>query len=247
MNIILHGASGRMGIMMAKKIEDSASDSVVAFVSPDYITDPDASTYNSLSDCKVSADCIVDFSNHSATEKLLEYAVRHHIPTVIATTGQTENELEMIKNASSSVPVFFSANMSVGIAVLIDIAKRAAAAFPDADIEIIEAHHKHKLDAPSGTAKAIFEALRSVREKAFAKFGRYGHEKRDSNEIGIHAVRAAAIVGKHEVIIARDSETITITHEAHGRELFADGALAAAHFIAGKAAGMYDMASMLAE
>lgn len=245
MKIILHGASGRMGMMMAKKIADSEFDSVVAMVSPDYITDPEAGTYNSIHDCDVDADCIVDFSNHVTTKSLLEYAVKRSLPTVVATTGQTEEELSIIKNASESVPVFFSANMSVGIAVLIDIAKRAAAAFPDADIEIVEAHHKHKLDAPSGTAKAIFDALKTVREKAFAKFGRGGHEKRDANEIGIHAIRAAAIVGRHEVIIARDSETITITHEAHGRELFADGALAAAHFIAQKTPGMYDMAAML--
>lgn len=247
MNILLHGASGRMGLMMVKKIEASANDSVAALVSPDYITDPDAMTYNSIAECDIPADCIVDFSNHTATKSLLEYAVSKKLPTVIATTGQTEEELSEIQKASESIPVFFSANMSLGIAVLIDIAKRAAAAFPDADIEIIEAHHKHKLDAPSGTAKAIFDALKTVREKAFAKFGRGGHEKRDVNEIGIHAIRAAAIIGKHEVIIAKDSETITITHEAHGRELFADGALAAAHFIAAQTPGMYDMAAMLSE
>lgn len=246
MKIILHGASGRMGAMMASVIERSDGDITVAMVSPDYITDPDAGTYNSLVDCSTDADCIVDFSTHTATKPLLAHAVEHKLPTVIATTGQTEDELTAIKAAAETIPVFFSANMSVGVAVLVELAKKAAAAFPDADIEIIETHHRGKLDSPSGTAKTIFDAIRTVRERARAKFGRYGHEKREADEIGIHAVRAAAVVGRHEVIVATDNETITLTHEAHNRALFADGALAAAHFIADKPAGLYSMNDLLA-
>lgn len=246
MRIILHGASGRMGAMMASVIEKSDGDVTVAMVSPDYITDPDAGTYNSLIDCSATADCIVDFSTHTATKALLDYAIEHKIPTVIATTGHTIDELEAINNAADKIPVFFSANMSVGVAVLIELAKKAAAAFPDADIEIVETHHRGKLDSPSGTAKTIFDAIRTVRERARAKFGRYGHEKREADEIGIHAIRAAAVVGRHEVIVATDNETITLTHEAHNRALFADGALLAAHFIADKPAGLYSMNDLLA-
>lgn len=245
MRIILHGASGRMGTMMATAIENRIGDVTVAMVSPDYITDPEAGTYNSLRDCTADADCIVDFSTHSATSTLLEYAVNRGIPTVIATTGHTSEELAAIEEAAKSIPVFFASNMSVGVAVLIELAKKAAAAFPGADIEIIETHHRHKLDAPSGTAKTIFDAIRTVRQRARAKYGRYGNDKREADEIGIHAVRAAAVVGRHEVIIATDSETITLTHEAHNRALFADGALAAAHFIEGKSAGLYAMTDML--
>ncbi len=245
MRIILHGASGRMGTMMAAAIEKSPDDVTVAMISPDYITDPEAGTYNSLTDCSAAADCIIDFSTHSATVGMLEYAISRGIPTVIATTGHTSEELAAIDEAAKSIPVFFASNMSVGVAVLIELAKKAAAAFPNADIEIIETHHRHKLDAPSGTAKTIFDAIRSVRQRAYAKYGRHGNEKRGSDEIGIHAVRTAAVVGRHEVIIATDSETITLTHEAHNRALFADGALAAAHFIEGKSAGLYAMTDML--
>lgn len=245
MKIILHGASGRMGVMMASAIDASGTDITVASVSPDYITDPEAGTYNSLSDCGVSADCIIDFSTHTATPALLEYAVNRSLPVVIATTGHTEDELDAIHEAAKSIPVFFASNMSVGIAVLVEIAKKAAAAFPDADIEIVEAHHKHKLDAPSGTAKTLFEAIKSVRGRAWAKTGRHGLEKRTDDEIGMHSIRAAAIVGRHEVIIATPGETLTLTHEAHDRSLFANGALAAAHFIHVKSAGLYSMPDML--
>lgn len=247
MRIILHGASGRMGAMMISVIERSALDTAVSLVSPDYITDPERGTCNSLVDCTATADCIVDFSTHTATGSLLSYAVEHKLPTVIATTGHTADELEMIKKAAEVIPIFYSANMSVGVAVLVELAKKAAAAFPDADIEIVETHHRGKLDAPSGTAKTIFDAIRTVRERARAKYGRYGNEKREADEVGIHAIRAAAVVGRHEVIVATDNETITLTHEAHNRALFADGALAAAHFIADKPAGLYSMSDMLAK
>lgn len=247
MKIILHGASGRMGKMMSEVISASEGDIAVALVSPDYITDPDAGTYNSISECNTDADCIVDFSTHSATPSLLEYAAKRSIPVVIATTGHTETELDAINSAAERIPIFFASNMSLGVAVLVQIAKKAAAAFPCADIEIIEAHHNQKLDAPSGTAKTLFEAIRSVREHAWAKFGRHGLEKRTKDEIGIHSIRAASIVGRHEVIIAAPGETLTLTHEAHDRSLFANGALAAAHFICAKAAGLYSMPDMIGD
>ncbi len=245
MKIILRGSSGRMGLMMSSAIEGSMTDIVVASVDICNITDPDAGKYNVLDDFDGEADCIVDFTVHTETKALLDYALSRSLPVVIATTGHTDAELAEIEKAAESIPVFFASNMSVGIAVLIEMAKKAAAAFPDADIEIVEAHHRHKLDAPSGTAKTLFEAIKSVRSRAYAKLGRSGLDKRTDDEIGIHSIRAASIVGRHEVIIATPGETLTLTHEAHDRSLFAKGALAAAHYIAEKPAGLHSMSDML--
>ena len=153
-----------------------------------------------------TADCIVDFSHHSATPSLLDYAVTHNIPVVLATTGHTAAENEAIFAASSSIPVFFAANFSLGIALLIDTAKQVAAAMPEAEIEIIEKHHNRKLDAPSGTALAIANALCEVRPDAELITGRNGFGKRAPNDIGIHAVRMGNIVGEHEVIIGIDGD-----------------------------------------
>ncbi len=190
-------------------------------------------------------DCVLDFSHHSLTKELTDFAVLNSLPLVIATTGQTEEEKGYIKKASEKIPVFFAANYSVGVALLIELAKKTAAVFPEAEIEIIEKHHDRKIDAPSGTALAIASALTEVRENAFNVCGRSGHGKRTPEEIGIHAVRMGNIAGVHEVIVGTPNQTITLKHEAHSRTLFAEGALAAVEFIAGKAPGMYDMRSML--
>jgi len=187
----------------------------------------------------------VDFSHHSATEVLLAFVKAHHLPLVLATTGHTEEEKAAILAAATEVPLFFSANCSLGVALLIELAKKTAAAMPDAEIEIIEKHHDRKLDAPSGTALAIADAIREVRPEATVNCGRSGHGKRTPNEIGVHAIRMGNIVGEHEVMIGTNSQTITLKHEAHSRALFAEGALAAAAFLQGKPAGLYDMKSMI--
>lgn len=192
-------------------------------------------------------DVIVDFSSHLGTSALLDYAVKKGIPTVVATTGHTEEELALIKQAALKIPVFHSANMSVGVALLCELAKATARAFPDADIEIIEKHHNRKLDAPSGTALLLANAIRTVRRGAELVFGRYGHAKRTEEEIGIHAVRMGNVVGEHEILVSTDTQTITLKHEAHSRSLFAEGALAAAEYLAGKPSGLYDMNSMISE
>ena len=199
----------------------------------------------SLAECDRAADVVIDFSNHVLTGEVCDYAVKNRIPTVIATTGQTpEEKAEMIK-ASETVPVFHSANMSLGIAVLASIAAQAAALFPEADIEIVEKHHNRKLDAPSGTALLLADELKTVRKDAQYMLGRAGNAKREKNEIGIHAVRAGNIVGDHEIIICTDTQTLTLRHEAHDRALFAEGALSAAKYLSGqKNPGMYDMKSM---
>ncbi len=192
------------------------------------------------------ADVIIDFSHHAATEAMLAFAVAHKIPVVLATTGHTEEEHAAIKSASTEIPVFFAANFSLGIALLIDTAKQVAKALPEAEIEIIEKHHDRKLDAPSGTALAIANALCEVRPDATVVRGRSGYGKRTPQEIGIHAIRMGNIVGEHEVIIGTPNQTITLKHEAHDRALFAEGALAAAEFLSKQTRpGMYGMGDLV--
>ena len=190
-------------------------------------------------------DCIVDFSHHSCVGALLDFAVKNSIPTVVCTTGHTEDELRIINMAVREIPVFFSANMSLGVALLVELAKKAAVAMPDAEIEIIEKHHDRKLDAPSGTALMIANALCEVRPEAYTNLGRSGQGKRTPEEIGIHAIRMGNIVGEHEVIIGTQNQTITLKHEAHSRALFAEGALAAAAFLVGCDKGLYNMTSLV--
>ncbi|MBO5926781.1 MAG: 4-hydroxy-tetrahydrodipicolinate reductase, partial [Clostridia bacterium] len=201
----------------------------------------------SLDEVSVDFDCIVDFSHHSLTEKLLEFAVKRNAPLVLATTGHTPEEKELIYKASEKAPIFYSANMSVGIPLLIELAKKTALLMPDADIEIIEKHHNRKIDAPSGTALMIYDGLKEVREDAMANLGRSGQAKRTKNEIGISAIRMGNIVGEHEVIICTNNQSISLKHEAYSRALFAEGALVASNYMCGKGKGLYDMKSMLKE
>ena len=151
----------------------------------------------------------------------------------------------MIDAAAKKIPIFHSANMSLGVALLVELAKITAKTFPDADIEIIEKHHNRKLDAPSGTALLLANAIKEIRTKAKLIFGRSGQAKRETDEIGVHAIRMGNVIGEHEVIVGTDTQTVTLKHEAHSRALFAEGAIAAAEFLIGKPAGMYDMKSMI--
>ena len=192
-------------------------------------------------------DCIIDFSHHSAAPSLLEFARERGIPTVVATTGHTDEEMEAIRAAALDIPVFHSANMSLGVALLVELAKSAALAMPEAEIEIIEKHHNRKLDAPSGTALMIADAIMEVRPDSYTNLGRSGQGKRTREEIGIHAIRMGNIVGEHEVIVGTPNQTITLKHEAHSRALFAEGAIAAAAFILSRSAGLYDMKSLVSD
>lgn len=251
MNILFHGICGRIGketVLLSNEGYRGAK--VVCGVDINAVEGSgEIPCFTSLErvDPAIPVDCIVDFSHHSATEALLKYAISKNLPVVIATTGHTGEEIAMIEKASQSIPIFRSGNMSLGISLLIELAKTAAATMPDADIEIVETHHNRKLDAPSGTALMIAEALRKVRENARFLLGRAGQGKRQPEEIGIHAIRVGNIVGTHEVIVGTDSQTITLKHEAHSRALFAEGAIAAAAFLCGKGAGAYDMQSMINE
>ncbi len=249
MNILLNGYLGHMGKEVAKLCEEGYRGSSLAVGIDPAGKDVSIPLYGNCYDvpADIKIDCIVDFSHHSCVISLLEFAKERDIPIVVATTGHTDEEKAAIYNASKYIPVFFSANMSLGVALLVELAKKTAEAMPEADIEIIEKHHNRKIDAPSGTALMLAEELCKVREDAYIKAGRAGREKRNENEIGISAVRMGNIVGEHEVMVGTANQTITLKHEAHSRALFAEGALAAAAFITGKEAGLYDMKSLVSD
>lgn len=241
MKLLIHGSTGRMGQILCRK----AGEDLAAAVSPEY-EKTEGNCYLTLAECKQEIDCVVDFSNHAATETLLSYCTERNLPVVIATTGHTPEEKEMIKAAAEKIPVFFSYNMSIGIAALAKLAQQAAAMFPDADIEIVEKHHNQKLDVPSGTALLLADRIADVRTDCEYVIGRHENGKRQKQHIGIHSLRLGNEVGTHEIIIATGTETLTLKHEAEDRALFADGALAAAKWLVGKTAGLYDMRDMTA-
>ena len=240
MKFIVNGACGRMGREVISLLSpDKLAAGVDAYTSEKEIL-------GSLSDFTGHADAIIDFSSHLGTLSLCTFAADRMIPLVIASTGHTNDEIRIINETSKHVPVFFSYNMSIGVAALCSMIKQAAALFPDSDIEIVETHHNLKKDAPSGTALLLAKAVLSVRDGKIV-CGRCGEHVREKNEIGIHSLRLSNVVGRHEVIISNGYETLTLTHEAHSRTVFAQGALRAAKFIAGKPAGLYDMQQLMNE
>lgn len=238
MRAILCGANGAMG----KLIDGILGEEVVGRVSLDRENGVPG-TFAELG--TVEADVVIDFSHHSAIADVLSYAGKIGAAAVIGTTGHTEEEKQQIFAAAEEIPVFFSGNMSLGIAVLCRLAKQAAAAFPNADIEIVEAHHTRKVDAPSGTAMMLFNAVKEVRPQAVPNCGRSGEGKRTKEEIGIHALRMGNVVGIHEIHIHTENQSLTLKHESGSRAMLADGGVAAARFMVGKPAGFYNMESML--
>lgn len=242
MRVILFGACGRMGKELERLLSEEGSlHQVVAKVD----ACGGCGVYASLSQVREEADVIVDFSHHSATYALVDGARAKKLPLVIATTGHNEAELAAIRSGAEHIPVFHSANMSMGVALQLRMAKEAARIFPHADIEIVEKHHNRKLDAPSGTALLLAQGIKEVREEATFVYGRAGQHKRDPREIGIHALRMGSVIGEHDVILSTDSETFTISHVAHSRSLFAEGAISAAAFLCLQEAGLYTMKDMV--
>ena len=193
----------------------------------------------------VDADVVIDFSHHTAIASVLAYAKEIGAAAVIGTTGHTAEEKALIYAAAEEIPVFYAGNVSLGIAVLCRLVKDAVKYFPDADVEIVEIHHTRKVDAPSGTAKMLFNAVKEVRPDAYENCGRSGEGKRTKNEVGIHALRMGNVVGIHEVHINTGNQTLTLKHESGSRAMLADGAVAAARFMEGKGKGLYDMESIL--
>ena len=246
MKIIVHGYTGRMGQTICRLADEGfAGAAISARVSVDCPNPGENGCYTKLTDFTGEADCVVDFSHHAATNALLDYCVSHHLPAIIATTGQTEQEKAAIVEAAKQIPVFFSANYSLGIAVLAELAQKAAAMFPDADIEIVETHHNQKLDVPSGTALLLANGIKAVRPEAEFVIGRHENGKRTKQQIGIHSLRLGSETGTHEILISTGSETLTLTHRAENRALFAEGALRAASWLMGKPAGLYAMRDLI--
>ena len=238
MRAIVCGANGAMG----KLICGILGDEVVGKVSIDGENNV-PKTFEELGKC--DADVVIDFSHHTAVGSVLNYAKQIGAAAVIGTTGHDSEEKALIAAASEEIPVFFSGNVSMGIAVLCRLAKQAASYFPDANIEIVEVHHTRKVDAPSGTALMLFNAVKEVRPDAWANCGRSGEGKRTAEEIGIHALRMGNVVGIHEVHIVTPNQSLTLKHESGSRAMLADGAVDAARFIAGKPAGLYNMENIL--
>lgn len=238
MRAVICGANGAMGTLLCGILKGE----VVGRVSIDGENGA-ARTFDELG--TLDADMVIDFSHHTAISSVLDYAKKIGAAAVIGTTGHTEEEKALIFAAAKEIPVFYSGNMSLGIAVLCRLAKDAARYFPDADIEIVEAHHNRKVDAPSGTALMLLGAIKEVRPNAWANCGRSGEGKRTKEEIGISALRMGSVVGMHEVILHTGTQQLTLRHEAVTRAMLADGAVDAARFLLGKPLGLYNMESIL--
>jgi 4-hydroxy-tetrahydrodipicolinate reductase len=244
---VVYGASGHMGRIVKEKLEQDERFEVCASVAYDLADDPEHHVYHALADVKEKADVLIDFSFHAAAAEIMAYCVAADVPAVICTTGQTEEEKAVIVKASEKIPVFFSANMSIGIAALKKIVHLAVKMFPDADIEIVEAHHNRKKDVPSGTALMLADEVKDVRKDAVFDIGRHENGARMKNEVGIHSLRMGNEAGMHEVIIDTENERLVLKHEVHNRAVFADGALAAAEWLVRQPAGLYDMEDLSGE
>ena len=244
MRVIVHGATGAMGRELLRLAEAHYEDSqLAAAVSPE----GGAGITLTMGEVTAPADVILDFSFHTAIFDVVNYARAHKLPVVIGTTGHSAEEKQAIFDAAKEIPVFYTGNMSVGIAVLTKLAMQAAAAFPGADVEIVEIHHNRKVDAPSGTALMLAKAVQQARGTGEITSGRTGHGKRTAGEIGIQSVRRGNIVGIHEIHISTGTQTLTLTHEAHDRALFAEGAMTAAAWVVGQEPGLYNMDDLLKE
>ena len=240
---ILVGASGKMGGFITDCAANDTEIEVIAGVDKVNIGQkfPIFSDFNSLN---LKADVIIDFSHVALLDSLLDYATKSNTPVVIATTGYSAEQIEKIKDAANKIPVFFTFNMSIGVNLLCSLAKKAASVLGgDFDVEIIEKHHNLKIDAPSGTAIMLANAVNSQFNDSYNyEYDRHSKRaKRPKNEIGIHSVRGGTIVGEHDVIFAGRDEVITLSHSATSKEVFAVGAIRAAKFISSKNPGLYDM------
>lgn len=247
-DIILCGCGGHMGAFVAKCVESRDDMRIVAGIDI-YGGEPGKfPVYTSFADVTEKADAVIDFSNPAALSSLLDYCTAKSVPAVICTTGLSEEQKQEIADASKRIPVFFSANMSLGVNLICELAKTAAKVLGNSfDIEIVEAHHNQKLDAPSGTALMIADCISdSLDYDAVYEYDRHSkREKRSKTEIGIHSVRGGTIVGEHEVIFAGNDEIIKISHSARSKALFATGAVNAAAFLCGREPGLYSMADMI--
>ena len=244
---ILVGACGKMGGFIADCAKNDSQTKIVAGI--DKInTGKDFPIFSSFSEVNVQADVIIDFSNVALLDDILNFAKDKKMPVVIATTGYSPSQIEKIKEFSKLIPIFFTFNMSIGVNLLCSLAQKAAKILGnDFDIEIIEKHHNQKIDAPSGTAIMLANAINTqFSDTLNYEYDRHSkRNKRPKNEIGIHSVRGGTIVGEHDVLFAGRDEVITLSHQALSKEVFAVGALRAAKFLCEQTAGLYDMNSIM--
>ncbi len=246
--IILIGANGKMGSAITATISNDKNCEIVAGVDKFKGIERSYPVYDSPKDIKESADVIIDFSNPEALCDVLDFAKENKIGLVIGTTGLSDEQLKEIDDASKILPVFSSFNMSLGVNLLVELSKKAASILGDSfDIEIIEKHHNQKIDAPSGTAFMLANAINETLDNSMQfEYDRHSkREKRREKEIGIHSIRGGNIVGEHEVIFAGNDEIITLSHSARSKALFATGAVNAAKFLANKPAGIYSMKHLI--
>lgn len=246
MNILISGAAGFMGKVVADLVREYGHTPAAGV--DKVACELGYPVYSSFDEVKEKCDCIIDFSHPSLLPNIIEYAVKTKTPAVIATTGISNEQIKQLEAAAEQIPIFFSYNMSLGVNLLADLAKKAAALLYDTfDIEIVEKHHNRKLDAPSGTAIMLANAVSEVLpEEPIYTYDRHNRrEKRNKREIGIASVRGGTIVGEHDIIFAGKDEIITLSHSALSREIFAVGAVKAALFIALKENGMFSMKNMV--
>ncbi len=247
--ILLSGCCGRMGRFVAETVKSRNDCEIVAGI--DIVDDSTLGfpVFSSYDEVNIKADVIIDFSNISLLPTLLSYATKTNTAVVLATTGLSDEQIKSVEDAGKSVPVFFSYNMSLGVSLLCELSKVAAKVLGNTfDVEIIEAHHNQKLDAPSGTAIMLGNAIKEELPDAYYEYDRHSKkEKRHTNEIGIHAIRGGTIVGEHQVIFAGNDEIVTLSHSARSRAIFASGAVNAAVFLKDKDAGVYNMSDLVNE
>ena len=246
MKVIINGYSGTMGQVLTKCVADDEELELVAGISPKHHDVDGFNTYSSFADVKEDSDVVIDFSNPLALDGILEYCLKTKTPVVLATTGYNDEEMEKIHEAAKQIPVFLSFNMSLGVNILLKLVKEAAKNLANFDIEIIEKHHNKKVDSPSGTAVMIANAVKEIREQSEFIYGRHGRTgKRQQNEVGIRAVRGGTIVGEHSAIFAGNDEILEINHSARSKNVFAEGAIAAAKYLVNQEPGFYNMDDML--
>ncbi|MBO4981910.1 MAG: 4-hydroxy-tetrahydrodipicolinate reductase [Lachnospiraceae bacterium] len=247
--IIMHGCNGKMGQVISRMVSEDPDVQMVAGIDAKDDGHNPYPVYTDIEACDVEADCLIDFSAAAAVDKMLDYCVANRLPCVLCTTGLSQEQLKKVQEASEKVAILRSANMSLGINMLLALLKEAAGILVPAgfDVEIVEKHHNLKVDAPSGTALALADSINeefdNQYEYVYDRSGR--REKRPKKEIGISAVRGGTIVGDHDVIFAGEDEVITFSHTAYSKAVFGKGAVQAAKFLAGKPAGLYNMSNVI--
>ncbi|MEY8337185.1 4-hydroxy-tetrahydrodipicolinate reductase [Lachnospiraceae bacterium 62-35] len=247
--IIMHGCNGAMGQVISGIVEKDKDAVITAGIDITGEQKNSYPVYRTLEECKAEGDVIVDFASAKAVDHLLEYSVEKKIPVVLCTTGLSKEQIQKVEEASKKTAILRSANMSLGINLLLKLVREAARtlAAADFDIEVLEKHHNQKIDAPSGTALALADSINEALDHSYHyKYDRtVQREKRDKKEIGIQAIRGGTIVGEHDVIFAGQDEVVTFSHTAYSKAIFAKGAVAAAKFLNGREPGLYNMSHVI--